>query len=121
MSSVNESVAIEQDPPYPGNALPDTPLPQIHRCVLVCQHRTCLRHGAAAVMGAFAQVTIPRVTIQVSECLGQCSIGPNARVLPDDVWYARLTPEDVAIIADQHLQGGQPVDRLLNPRIHLRF
>ncbi len=72
-------------------------------------------------MTAFAEVTVPGVTIQASECFGQCSIGPNAQVLPDDVWYARLTPEDVAIIADQHLQGGQPVDHLLNPRIHLRF
>ncbi|WP_448561436.1 (2Fe-2S) ferredoxin domain-containing protein [Trichothermofontia sp.] len=95
--------------------------PSKNRCVLVCQHRTCIRHGAAGVMAAFQAVSVPGVRIRASDCLGQCSIGPNVQVLPDEIWYARLTPEDVTVIAEQHLQGGQPVDRLLNPRIHLQF
>lgn len=91
------------------------------RCVLVCQHRTCIRHGAAQVMAAFQAVAIPGVTVQASGCLGQCSIGPNVRILPDEIWYARLTPADVEAITEEHLGHGQPVDRLLNPRIHQPF
>jgi len=80
-----------------------------------------MRHGAAGVMAAFAAVAVPGVTVRASGCLGQCSIGPNARVLPDEIWYAHLTPADIEPIVEEHLRGGQPVDRLLNPRIHKQF
>ncbi len=114
LSSSCEGVAVAPAEGSAGKPLHD-------RCVLVCQHRTCIRHGAAPVLAAFRAIAIPSVTIQASGCLGQCSIGPNARVLPDEIWYARLTPADVEAIIEAHLRGGQPVDRLLNPRIHQSF
>lgn len=93
----------------------------ISRCVLVCQHQSCLRNGAAAVLAAFEATDLAGVEVQASGCQGQCSVGPTVRVLPDEVWYYRVRPEDVPAIVEQHLKNGKPVERMLNPRIHLRF
>lgn len=97
------------------------------RCVRVCQHQSCQRNNAAEVLKAFenayfkAEEQIGDVSIMSSGCMGQCSTGPTVRVTPDEIWYCRVKPEDVEAIVKQHLVGGEPVDRLLNPRIHFRF
>ncbi len=97
-------------------------LPQkTDRCVWVCQHQTCLRHGSAQVLEAFLQFEGSEVVIEASGCMGQCSIGPTVRVSPDEIWYYRVQPQDVPTIVEQHLKGGQPVQEKLNPRIHPRF
>ncbi len=92
-----------------------------HRRVLVCQHQSCQRHGSAAILKAFEQHSISGVSVECSGCQGQCNIGPTVRVLPDEIWYYRVQPEDVPQIVEQHLQQGQPVTEKLNPRIHPRF
>jgi (2Fe-2S) ferredoxin len=33
-------------------------------------------------------------------------------VLPDEVWYWRVLPEEVGAIAHQHLQLGRPVEAM---------
>jgi len=50
--------------------------------------------------------------------MGQCSSGPTVHILPDDTWYCRLRPEDVAVIVEQHFGQGQPVAAYLHPRFH---
>ena len=89
--------------------------------VQICQHQSCLRGGAAAVLSTFeeqAQATGDFMVIP-SECMGQCSAGPNVQVLQNDrTWYCRVTPGDVGEIVAQHLQGGERIPRLLHPRIH---
>ena len=88
-------------------------------CVLICQHTSCLAAGSAKVLEAFGQVE--GYEIMGSECLGQCSTGPTVRVIPEEIWYYRVQLEDVPLIINQHLKGGEPVAAKLNPRIHLRF
>ena len=88
--------------------------------VTVCQHRSCSRNGAAAVLTQFQQYQSEAIHVSGSECQGQCGSGPTVRVLPGDVWYRQVTPADVSTIVEEHLvPGGQPVERLLNPRLHL--
>ena len=45
-------------------------------------------------------------------CFGICEKGPVVVVYPDNVWYGSVTPDDVAEILDQHIEGGTPVARL---------
>nr|WP_321349602.1 2Fe-2S ferredoxin [uncultured Methanoregula sp.] len=45
-------------------------------------------------------------------CFGICEKGPVVVVYPDNVWYGSVTPDDVAEILDQHIEGGTPVERL---------
>ena len=103
---------------------PDNPpvsAPPQRRCIMVCQNRSCERSQAAEVLAAFRQHQSPQLFVSASECLGQCGSGPTVRVMPDDVWYCRVRPEDVQEIAEQHFQGNQPVKRLLHPRFHPQF
>ena len=37
----------------------------------------------------------------------------NAHPVPDNVWYAMVTPDDVPEIVQEHLIGGRPVQRLV--------
>ena len=44
------------------------------------------------------------------------------RVAPDNIWYCRVaTKADVLDIVQQHLTQGQPVRRLMHPRIHAYY
>jgi (2Fe-2S) ferredoxin len=33
-------------------------------------------------------------------------------VVPDNVWYGGVTPDDVPLIFDQHIEGDEPVEML---------
>jgi (2Fe-2S) ferredoxin len=52
------------------------------------------------------------VRINKSLCLDQCEHGPTVVVYPEAVWYGFVKPEDAAEIVEQHLVGGQAVERL---------
>jgi (2Fe-2S) ferredoxin len=91
------------------------------RCVLVCQHRSCLANNSEAVLAAFEAADLTDFTVMGTGCQGQCTSGPTVRIVPEETWYWRVQPSDVPVIVEQHLQGGKPVEAKLNTRIHLRF
>jgi (2Fe-2S) ferredoxin len=95
---------------------------QGRRCILVCQHESCCRNGAEAVLAAF-QAADTEAVVTGSPCAGQCNVGPTVRVMPDETWYCRVRPEDVEQIMAEHVKSkeGQPVKRLLHPRFHPQF
>jgi (2Fe-2S) ferredoxin len=39
-------------------------------------------------------------------------------VLPDQVWYAQIHPDEVSAIVQRHLWQGQRVEALLYPKYH---
>lgn len=90
------------------------------RYVLVCQHRSCLRSGAAEVLQTFQAVMPTGAFANGSDCMGQCASGPTVRVMPDGTWYCRIRSGDVAAIVEQHLQHDRPVESFLHPRFHPR-
>ena len=74
--------------------------------------------GSDQVLKAFQTYLAPNLMVSASSCLGLCGGGPNVRVVPDDIWYCRVRPDDAPDVFEQHLQQGVPVRRLLHPRIH---
>jgi len=48
-------------------------------------------------------------------CLDQCKHGVTLVVYPEQVWYGRVTADDISEIVEQHLIGGEVVARLLLP------
>lgn len=86
--------------------------------VQVCQHRSCLRNQAQAVLATFQQYRSEHILVAESDCMGQCSAGPMVRILPDDTWYCQISPTDVPRIVEQHLGQGQPVRERLHTRFH---
>ena len=92
--------------------------PPKRRCVLVCQHRSCVRNGAENVLAAFQAAVPAGVLASGSDCMGQCASGVTVRVTPDQIWYCRIKPEQVGAIVEQHLIGDRPIEAFLHPRFH---
>jgi (2Fe-2S) ferredoxin len=89
------------------------------RFIMVCQHSSCRVQGAEKVWLAFQVADLPDdAIVMTSACQGQCSTSPTVRILPEETWYYRVKPSDVERIVEEHLKNGQPVESLLNPRIH---
>ncbi len=72
------------------------------RTVLVCQHETCPKQGAAAVAQAFRSQVPADVVV----------------VLPEEIWYAHVAVGDVPKIVEEHQLGGKPVREKLYPKFH---
>ena len=53
------------------------------------------------------------VRVNRAGCLDRCAGGPVAVVYPEGVWYSFVDRQDVDEIVEQHLQQGQPVQRLM--------
>ncbi|MGB3613302.1 MAG: (2Fe-2S) ferredoxin domain-containing protein [Elainellaceae cyanobacterium] len=87
-------------------------------CILVCQGRTCLRSGAGETITAFREQTALPVTVMEAGCMSLCSVGPNVRVMPDEVSYCRLTADNVHTVVAEHIEGDRPVPALFHPRMH---
>lgn len=85
----------------------------LSRTVLVCQGHTCKSYGSAAVLKAFQTYSIPNVKVIGSGCLAQCGNGPMVLILPEEIWYDRVSLDGVKILVEQHLLKGQPVGAML--------
>ena len=46
-------------------------------------------------------------------CFGFCAQGPIVKIMPDNVFYVQVTPEDAKEIVESHIIGHKPVERLL--------
>ena len=76
---------------------------QVERRLLVCQNRTCRKQGSAKVLAAFQTFDIPNITVEKSGCLGKCGNGPMVLVLPEEVWYSHVEPQDISAVLERHL------------------
>ena len=46
----------------------------------------------------------PKIRVARAKCLGQCNLGCNIMIYPDQIWYKSVTLEDVPKLADQFLK-----------------
>jgi (2Fe-2S) ferredoxin len=96
--------------------------PPIVRKVLVCQHRTCTKDGAGAVLRVFQgrqiQNVVQNVVIEACGCLGLCGSGPMVLLLPDNIYYWRITPQKAQKIIETHLIENTPISSMMHPRLH---
>ncbi len=76
------------------------PLPTL----LVCQNTACRRSGAAKVLAAFESRLgeASGVTLIGCRCLGQCGNGPVVLLLPEQIWYRQVHPDEVPMILQRH-------------------
>jgi (2Fe-2S) ferredoxin len=92
--------------------------------VLICHNRTCLKQGADRVFASFQDILkdtpIPGIVLEKTGCLGMCGNGPMVLILPAGVCYDRVKPQEVALIVNQHLLGGVPVENMIYKKFHLR-
>jgi len=53
------------------------------------------------------------VQVIMTGCFGLCEAGPVVRVMPDDIYYVNVKPEDAPVIVSEHVVKGKHVQRLL--------
>jgi (2Fe-2S) ferredoxin len=105
-------------------------LPKPHYHVLVCTNvrppdnpkGSCGPKGADEVVDRLKSMVRERglddrVIVNRTSCLKHCSRGITMAVQPDNVWYSRVTPDDLQEICASHLEDGHVVERLLMPDI----
>ena len=44
----------------------------------------------------------PKIRVAQAKCLGQCNMGVNIMIYPDDVWYSSVKEEDISEIVNVH-------------------
>jgi (2Fe-2S) ferredoxin len=82
------------------------------KAVLVCQNRGCNRAGAEQVFAAFQRQLPAGIRLVKTACLGHCGNGPTVLVLPEQVWYCQVQPEEVTAIVERHLIQGHPIEAM---------
>jgi (2Fe-2S) ferredoxin len=101
-------------------------MPKPEKHVFVCTQArppghprpSCSQKGCSEVFDEFLwhlqqRNLFDKVQVTATGCMGPCSEGPSVLVYPEGVMYGALTKDDVAAIFDEHLVGGQPVERLV--------
>lgn len=87
--------------------------------VLVCGGAGCVSCGCEEVAQSL-QSEIDRlglageVKVVLTGCMGSCNLGPVAAVVPEGVFYERLTPEGIKKIAQEHLLKGRVVEEFMH-------
>ncbi len=54
-----------------------------------------------------------KVQVIVTGCFGFCGKGPIVKVMPDNIFYFHVKPEDAQTIVEEHVMKGKKVERLL--------
>ncbi len=97
--------------------------------VMVCGGTGCMANGAPKVLAALEKAMADAglnvkvdlldeakdesVTLGYSGCPGFCQVGPIVRILPSDIFYVYVTPEDAAEIVEKTVKNGEVVERLV--------
>ena len=93
--------------------------------VLVCKGGDCSKKGGKDTKKAFknelrAEGMSRDVRMDSVDCLGMCKQGPNVIVYPEGAWYLGLKQGEVPEVVQEHLKGGEPVQRLAAERRPLK-
>jgi len=87
-------------------------------CISVCGGTGCHAYHCEKVSAAFSEEVkqrdlTSRIEVKTTGCHGFCERGPIVVIFPENIFYQRVTPEDVKEIIDGLLNGGAIVERLL--------
>ena len=76
----------------------------------------CHTKGAVDLVNAFMEAIeeedLEGIFVSNTGCFGLCEEGPIVVVYPDNVWYGKVSEDDVTEIVEEHLAAGLVVERL---------
>ena len=84
--------------------------------IFVCTHNalgkkaSCGDHQGEEVFRQLRQIAKeegvhPRIRVAQAKCLGECSMGVNIMIYPDNKWYSAVSVDDVRELAAKYLRG----------------
>jgi NADH:ubiquinone oxidoreductase subunit F (NADH-binding)/(2Fe-2S) ferredoxin/NAD-dependent dihydropyrimidine dehydrogenase PreA subunit len=91
---------------------------QYKPCIAVCGGPGCLANQCLEVRDAFikeiaAKGLTEKVDVRTTGCHGFCECGPIALIYPQEIFYQRLSIDDIPEIIEQTVISNITVDRLL--------
>jgi NADH-quinone oxidoreductase subunit F len=86
--------------------------------ISICAGTGCRANGALELEEAFdaalaAQGLEDRCQVKMTGCHGFCEKGPLVVILPQEIFYHGVSPDDAEAIVTQTIQNGEPVKKLL--------
>ena len=86
--------------------------------ILCCGGTGCHASNAAEMMDNLRKYIAENglendVKVVQTGCFGFCAQGPIVKVMPDNVFYVQVTPDDAKEIVEKHIVGKELVERLL--------
>ena len=93
-------------------------MPKQKKQILVCCGKGCSTLQSEAILDNFifeleANALENDVHVVRTGCFGFCNLGPVVKVMPDNVIYTRVKPEDSKEIVEEHIMKDRKVERLL--------
>jgi NADP-reducing hydrogenase subunit HndC len=86
--------------------------------IMVCGGTSC-SGGQSEVLLDYLKLELEanalenNVTVSRTGCFGLCNLGPIVKIMPGEIIYTKVTPEDAREIVTGHIMKGRKVERLL--------
>ncbi len=87
------------------------------KTIYICMETGCVAKGSNKVFQALEKGIKKnnlQVEIKPTGCQGLCQEGPLLQIMPDNITYIRVKPEDVSEIITETLQNDRIIERLLH-------
>jgi NADH:ubiquinone oxidoreductase subunit F (NADH-binding)/(2Fe-2S) ferredoxin/Fe-S-cluster-containing hydrogenase component 2 len=86
--------------------------------LMLCAGTGCVASGTMQVKAALQEELKKRgldneIKIVLTGCNGYCAEGPVMSVYPDEVFYQKLTVEEVPKLVEEHFLKGRPYEKLM--------
>ena len=86
--------------------------------LMLCAGTGCVASGTMKVKEALREEIKKRgleeeIKLVLTGCNGYCAEGPVMAVYPDDIFYQKLTVEDVPKLVEEHFLKGRPYQKLM--------
>ncbi|MBI5056826.1 MAG: NADH-quinone oxidoreductase subunit NuoF [Nitrospirae bacterium] len=86
--------------------------------LLMCAGTGCVASGTPKVKAALQEELQKRgladeIKIVLTGCNGFCAEGPVMLVYPDEIFYQKLTVEDIPKLVEEHFLKGRPYEKLM--------
>jgi len=86
---------------------------------MICGGTGCTASGSQKLQEALAEELKKKgledeIKIVQTGCFGLCELGPIMVIYPGDVFYSRVTVDDIPEIVEEHLLKGRIVERLVH-------
>src|SRR3989339_1884725 len=93
-------------------------LEKVRTNLMLCAGTGCVASGTAKVKDALQKELEKRglekeIKIVLTGCNGYCAEGPVMAVYPDEIFYQKLTVEDVPKLVEEHFLKGRPYQKLM--------